>query len=142
MTNHTKLTPEQYAQIQAQQTVPYGTKMTPQDEAIHAGMVTRHRPAHNFPIESRGMSHKEMVAEIEDMLRPIVKEVKQLRFTNSALNTMATEQRNFINDLVARLDKLEASPKRSNLTNLVLEEQAGEDMRMRNLLNNKREVAE
>lgn len=117
-------------------------RMTPQDEAIHAGLVTCHSPSHNFPIESRGMTHKEMVAEMEDMLRPIVKEVTQLKFTVSALDAMASEQRSIINDLVARLDKLEASPKRSNLTNLALEEQAGEDMRMSNLSSNRRKVEE
>lgn len=109
MTNHTKLTPEQYDAINRQ-----SYKMTPQDEAIHAGMATRHRPAHNFPEDVR---------------------VRQLEFKVGALDAL-------VSNLMARLDKLEASPKRSNLTNLVLEEQAGEDMRMRNLPSNKREVAE
>ncbi len=95
-----KLTPAQYRQIQ-EQSYP---RMTVQDEAIHAGMVTRHRPAHNFPV---GMSFAEMQAEMEDMLRPTVKEVTQLKFTVAALDAMVKEQRSIIENLVDRLEYAE-----------------------------------
>ena len=109
MNNHPKLTPEQYAQIAKSQT---NFHISPLEDAIQAGKVTRHSPAHNFPV---GMSFAEMNAEMEDKLRPMIKEVKQLKFTVASLNAMVTEQRSAIHDLMDRLAKLEAKEFNRNL---------------------------
>lgn len=101
MNNHTKLAPEQYDAV-----------TRAREAALNSGHVTRHRPAHNFPV---GMSFAEMNAEMEDKLRPMVKEVTQLKFTVAALDAMVMEQRSTIHDLVDRLVKLELDKFNRNL---------------------------
>ncbi len=85
MNKHQKLTPAQYRQIQEQNIHPYGTKMTPQDEAIHAGMATRHRPAHNFPV----MTDKQVEFRLkvqDDMIADLMRRIARLEYAEMVRN--------------------------------------------------------
>ena len=98
MNNHTKLTPEQYEAVTRAREATYAS-----------GKVTRHRPAHNFPVGmTRNVTMVEMQAEMEDKLRPMVKEVTQLKFTVAAQDAL-------IGELMKRMDKLEAKEFARNL---------------------------